>query len=118
MKELQTFGMTLMDHVCNDAKTSMDAVQSSLATWQQKDQERIQVLQEAYDTYMNEHEKPRAEREGAYMQYLQEKTLAFNAIAKAPTSQKKQRIVQWLRVPLPENLKDGVNTDLIYTTGR
>lgn len=118
MKELQTFGMTLMNHVRNDAKTSIDAVQSAFATWQQKEQERTQNVQEAYETYVNEHEKPRIEREIAYVTYLQEKAIAYNEISQVPTAQKKQKIVQWLRVPLPDIVKDGVNTDLIYTSNR
>lgn len=118
MKELQTFAMNLMDHVRNENKTSIESVKASLATWQQKEDERMRTAQEAFENYMNQHEIPRQERDAAYANYLQDKTLAYDSISKAPTSLRKQRIMQWLRIPMPDTLKEGLLSDLIYTSGR
>lgn len=107
-----------MNHVRNGDRTSMDDVLASFETWNQKHQETTQETQERQEAYRNKHEDPRTERGLAYIQYLQEKHADFTGLSsKAPSSQRMQELKQWFaRHPLPENLKNGLQTDLIYTS--
>lgn len=118
MSELVDFALILMDHVRNEAKTSKEAVASSLANWQHARQQKEQVYNEHIDAYREKHEKPRLLREEEYNNFMQMKSIAYQEIKEAPSSLKKQKIIQWLKVKMPEQLKDGLATDLIYASGR
>lgn len=118
MSQLADFALVLMNHVRNDAKTSQDAIQSSLMAWKQSRDQKQQAIYEKEDAYREAHEKPRLLREEEYHNYLQLKNMAYLEAKDAPTSMRKQKIIQWLKIQLPESLKDGLSTDLIYTSGR
>jgi hypothetical protein len=105
-----------MDHVRNEAKTSKEAVESSLANWQHAREQKEQVYNEQLEMYREKHEKPRLLREEEYRNYLQMRSMAYQEIKEAPASLRKQKIIQWLKVKVPEQLKEGLATDLIYTS--
>jgi hypothetical protein len=118
MQELQDFATILMNHVRNSDRTSLDDVLTAFDTWKNKHQENQQAILDRQEAYRSQHENPRNEKNLAYAQYLQDKRADFPRMdAKAPSSQKMQEMKQWLaRHGLPESLKQGLQTDLIYTS--
>lgn len=117
MEELYTFAAILMNHVRNSDRTSMDDVVLAYDRWDNKRQETLQANQQREQEYHTRHEEPRNERVAVYAQYLQSKQADFLAIP--PSSQRMQELRQWIaRHGVPEALKNGIHTDLIYTSSR
>lgn len=113
MQELQNFATVLMNHVRNSDRTSMDDVLLAFDAWRNKHQDRLREIQERQEKYRAQHEDPRNERMTAYQQYVETKR------ATAPPSKRVQDLKQWLAMNgVPEVLKEGLQTDLIYTSCR
>lgn len=120
MYKLREFGLAIMDHVRNDTKTPIENVQSAFESWKRVEEDKASALQEKRDKYMTDHHQPRIEREQEYNTYLQTKTMMYGEYQNPSLSatQKQQKLLQYLKVPIPESLEEGVYTDLIYTLGR
>lgn len=118
--KLQDFALTLMNHVRNDARTSIDAVESSHAAWVRQQESKEQSIQNKTDEYNTEHHQPRLERDTQYKEYLFNIQAIYEKYLRASTGQRRTILKEYIRARanLPEPLKDGLMTDLIYTTSR
>lgn len=109
------FLQTLVDHVTNDTKTGMDAVEAAFHEWRATVDERTGLEAYISDEFLNKIELPRAERARIYAEYCQEKTRLYDMWRFAPNGQRAVALREWLALKLPDEVKDGIDNDRIYT---
>jgi hypothetical protein len=114
-EEIATFAHALFDNIANDAKCPAERVESALSTWIQRQQDIESIEQYKADRYLRTIHDPRTERLQAYEEYLLEKQRLWKEWRYAKESDKKRIFRDYIKVPLPEILDDGVDTNTTYT---
>lgn len=109
------FIKTLIDHVANETKKDMNAVEAAFHEWRAAMDERAGLEGYLTDEFLNKIELPRAERARIYAEYCQEKTRLYDMWRFAPNGQRALALREWLAMKLPEAVKDGIDNDRIYT---
>lgn len=110
------FAKTLMNHVVNDTRTSVEHVNTAFHDWRAAVDEQASVDAYMSDEYISNVETPRAERMRMYMEYCNEKQRLYDIYKFAPNNQKSRALRDWLSYPLPEEIKHGIiGDDYVYT---
>jgi hypothetical protein len=109
------FTRALLDHVANDAKVPAEVVGATFSEWRTHVEDVASKEAVAHEKYMTRIELPRAERHQQYEEYCTEKARLWDTWMQSPQGRKAQALHNWIRLQVPEVLKDGVEQERIYT---
>lgn len=109
------FATTLMDHVANDTKVTIDVVESHFHEWRAHEDEAAGIDAFMLDEYVNKYDLPRANRARMYDEYCAEKLRLYQLWKHAPAGNKTRALHDWVKLSVPSEIKDGVDSERIYT---
>lgn len=104
-----------MNHVVNESRTPLEQVDAAFHTWRSHVDELTGIEGYYTDEYVNKIDLPRTERMSLYTDYCSEKQRLYDIYRFAPNAEKNRALRDWISYKLPDELKDGINKDYIYT---